>query len=201
MNNDLDTLKVACYALGDLKQAERVFNRTLVKAASCGLLKAYHITPVVKKAGLIGTGLKLGLGAAAGAYAAGHAKNWGGSFMRGMNWVNPNWGRNAVMEYANRGDMTPEQRDTYLKMRFGRSANYQQYRQEADARLQANRDAAYRQYRNMDASYRGQRMMQNAQNSAGMAYSAGRAGRSGAGYSAGFHNYGPSGSYGGYGFR
>ena len=39
MNNDLDTLKVACAVLSDLKQSEREFNRTLVKAASYGLLK------------------------------------------------------------------------------------------------------------------------------------------------------------------
>ena len=142
MNNDLYTLKVACYALGNLKQAERKFNRTLVKAASCGLLKMHNVEPMTKEA-WVGKALMLGAGLAAGAYGAGHAKDWGNSFMRGMNWLNPNWGRNAVMEYANRGEMTPEQRDTYLKMRFGRSANYQQYRQEADARLQANRDAAY----------------------------------------------------------
>ena len=200
MNNDLDTLKVACAVLSDLKQSEREFNRTLVKAASYGLLKLQHIEPMTKEA-WIGKAITLGAGLAAGAYAAGHANKWGNAFMRGMNHLNSNWGRNAVMEYANRGEMTPEQRDTYLKMRFGASPNYQQYRQEADARLQANRDASYRQYRNMDASYRGQRMMNTAQNSAGMAYSAGRAGRSGMGYGSGFQNYGPGGSYGGYGFR
>ena len=153
MNDDLYTLKVACVVLQDLKKDEQKYKRAVVKTASKKLLE--------KKAWL---GTALGIGATAlGAYWLGNGgvKNLANDAAIVGNWMNPNWGQNAVIQYANSGALIAEDRNNYLIRRLSGARNWPAVKNRADAYMNANREAAYRNYRDWDAQSRGNRMIQN----------------------------------------
>lgn len=153
MNDDLYTLKVACAFLQDLKRDEQTYKCALVKTASRKLLE---------KRGWLWPALAVA-GTALGAYWLGNggAKNFADNVALTGNWINPNWGQNAAINYANSGALSPEERNNFLIRRLSGARNWSTIRNRADAYMNANREAAYRNYRDWDASSRGNRMIQN----------------------------------------
>lgn len=180
MNDDLYTLKVACYFIKDLKEDERKYNVALVKTAGKKLLE---------KRGWLGAALGAA-GAALGTYyLATNGHNLARDFNIGLNYLNSDWGQRSVMEYANSGALNPEERNNYLIRRLSGSQNYNALRNRADAYMNANRETAYRNYKDWDANARGNRMIQQGVNTARNAYGNIRSGGTGYGYGYG-GNYG-----------
>ena len=179
MNDDLYTLKVACYFIKDLKEDERKYNVALVKTAGQKLLE---------KKGWLGQALGIGATLAGAAYVAKNGPSMANSFGRTINYFDPNSYQDSVIHYANNSGMTPEERNLYLIRRLSGARNYQAARNRADSFMNANREIAYRNYKSWDAQSRANRAMQQSVNNARAVYANVMGGGSGYGYM-------PGGSY------
>lgn len=160
MNEDLYTLKVACATLQSLKQQENVYKRSLLISACDGLIKKAAYDDVLEKRAWLWPALALAGGVALGAYANSSGNEWGNWWGRTKNWMNQDWGQREVIDYANKNFRdNPQARWMYLASHLGRATNSSQAMNRANALASAERETAYRDYRNLDASTRANKVI------------------------------------------
>lgn len=139
---NLDTLKVAAFALKGLKANERIYKQELVKAASSKIYELKTGEPFVKRAASSTLGWWLGEDSTANGGKNGEYDTYN-AFQKGMNWLGRAFGRDdSTAIYANSSYFSnnPEARDKYLQDAasknhwFGsKTENLQNLRERADA--------------------------------------------------------------------
>ena len=192
--SNLTVLITACDALKDLKYKEGMYKRAALITASDSLsnLKSKGLvksaSPTLALLALTGLGL--------GAYHVGkNGMKDVDNIRLGLNKLNNNWGQGAVIREANRGNMTPAERDRFLIARLGTNADYNRLRDIADNDLRARRYYTRRRYNRYSALNRGTNIINDARYNSSRGYYGAMAGQPGYTYGPYTNSFSPYGLY------